>query len=122
MACTPKPCVVSSLMISWAKTPACSNVDSDGPLASGVACTKQCETGYTPSADLTKCSYGTWSNGFTCLPNSCTAPSVSYSNAEGICNEGTTIAHGGKCTAQCKAGYNPNTAVQQCDRARCPIP
>ena len=110
--CLPAACPVGVISVSGAASPACTNAGATGLVASGSNCVKNCQPGHTADGGTFSCALGVWSGAYTCTANSCTVPAVT--NSAAFCSEGSTIAHAGKCTAQCQSGYVPTVASYDC--------
>jgi len=85
-------------------------------IAHGTTCTTQCKnSSYTPFPASLACSDAVLSPGsFTCIPDSCAAPSGVAHVAATACAEGAEVNHGEKCTTQCMTGYVPSIATLKC--------
>eukprot|EP00438_Fugacium_kawagutii_P022842 Skav230317 [mRNA] locus=scaffold430:336787:338806:+ [translate_table: standard] len=85
-------------------------------IESGQTCFPECQKGYTPSEDLIKCNAQKLTPGtFSCDPDPCPLPSVKKAQGNGCKGAGgSMLDSGGKCKAECQAGYAPSVSELSC--------
>lgn len=93
----------------------CRNAPHAQAIESGRFCTPHCLNGWTPTVNSMSCSKGVFDPpAFRCSNSECLAPNGIENAAEVSCREGTDIAHGTICTAQCKDGFEPSVRTLHC--------
>jgi len=112
-SCNPDPCVLPQF--SNRKGNGCKG-QTGRTIESGVTCIAQCQQGYTPSETSLKCTATVLTpRTFTCDPDPCPLPSISKAQGNGCKGlSGSMIDSGGKCQAECQAGYAPSVKELSC--------